>query len=117
VFGVNWRKTSAQDYADYAARQIAADGAFSGTTVQKLTQVAGSGHFSIRIQTGDGYDVTVPISTANTNLPTKEIQQGTAFTVNITSLDTNAIGIGGVKSSNVTVCGAANGVSAHYWKG
>lgn len=117
VFGVNWRKTTAQDFADYAARQIASDGAFSGSTIQKLTQVAGSGHFSIRVQTSDGYNVNVPINTANANLPTKAIQQGTAFTVNITSLDTNAIGIGGVKSNNVTVYGAANGVSAHYWKG
>ena len=117
VFGVNWRKTTAQDFADYAARQIAADGAFSGSTIQELTQVAGSGHFSIRVQTSDGYDETVPISTANTNLTAKEIQQGTAFTVNISSLDQNAIGIGGVKSNNVTVYGAANGVSTHYWKG
>ena len=117
VFGVNWRKTTAQDFADYAARQIAADGEFSGSTIQELTQVAGSGHFAIHVQTSDGYDETVPISTASANLIAKAIQQGTAFTVNITSLDTNAIGIGGVKSNNVTVYGAANGVSAHYWKG
>jgi len=117
VFGVNWRKTTAQDFADYAARQIASDGAFSGNTIQELTRVAGSGHFAVRVQTGDGYDVNVPINTANTNLTTKEIQQGTAFTVNISSLDQNAIGIGGMKSNNVTVYGAANGVSAHYWKG
>lgn len=117
VFGVNWRKTTAQDYADYAARQIAADGAFSGNTIQALTQVAGSGHFAIRVQTSDGYDITVPISTSETNLPKKEIQQGTAFTVKITSLDSNAIGIGGVNTENVTVYGATNGVSNKYWKG
>lgn len=117
VFGVNWRKTTAQDYADYASRQIASDGAFSGSTIGDLTRVAGSGHFAIRVQTSDGYDITVPISTSETNLPTKEIQQGTAFTVKITSLDSNVIGIGGVNTENVTVYGAANGVSNKYWKG
>ena len=117
VFGASWRKTTAQDFADYAARQITADGAFSGSTIQNLTKVAGNGHFSIRVQTSDGYNQTVPISTANTNMATKEIQQGTAFIVAITSLDSNAIGIGGVGSGNVTVYGAANGVSAHFWKG
>lgn len=117
VFGANWRKTTAQDYADFAARQIASDGAFSGSTIQSLTKVAGSGHFSIRVQTGDGYDTTVPISAANGSLPTKEFQEGTAFTVEITSLDVSAIGVGGVGSGNVTIYGAANGVSARYWKG
>lgn len=117
VFGVNWRKTTAQDFADYAARQIASDGAFSGSTIQALTQVAGNGHFAIRVQTSDGYDIIVPISASETNLPTKEIQQGTAFTVKITSLDSNVIGIGGVKTENVTIYGAANGVSNKYWKG
>ena len=117
VFGVNWRKTTAQDYADYAARQIASDGAFSGSTIGALTRVAGSGHFAIRVQTSDGYDTTVPISTSETNLPAKEIQQGTAFTVKITSLEANTIGVGGVNTENVTVYGAANGVSNKYWKG
>lgn len=117
VFGANWRKTTAQDFADYAARQIASDGAFSGGTIQALTQVAGSGHFSIRVRTGDGYDATVPISTANVGLATRKIQQGTAFTVVITSLDTNTIGIGGVDSGNISVYGTAGGVSARYWKG
>lgn len=117
VFGVNWRKTTAQDFADYAARQIASDGTFSGTTIGALTRVAGSGHFAIRVQTSDGYDTTVPISAAETNLPTKKIQQGTAFIVKITSLDPNVIGIGGVNTENVTVYGAANGVSNKYWKG
>ena len=117
VFGVNWRKTTAQDYADYAARQIAADGSFSGSTIQALTQVAGSGHFAIRVQTSDGYDTTVPISASETNLPTKEIQQGTAFMVKITSLDANVVGVGGMNTENVTVYGAANGVSNKYWKG
>ena len=117
VFGVNWRKTTAQDYADYAARQIAADGSFSGSTIGALTRVAGSGHFAIRVQTSDGYDTTVPISTSETNLPAKEIQQGVAFTVKITSLDTNVIGVGGGNTQNVTVYGAANGVSNKYWKG
>lgn len=116
VFGVNWQKTSAQGFADFAARQIAADGAFSGSTVQNLTKVAGNGHFSIRLQTSDGYDATVPISTVNDGLPTKEIQEGTAFSVEITSLDTNAVGIGGVESGSVTVYGEANGISSHYWK-
>ena len=117
VMGASWHKTNAQDYADYAARQIAADGAFSGSTIQNLTRVAGSGHFAIRVQTSDGYDQTIPISTANTTMATKEIQQGTAFTVAITSLDTNTIGVGGLGSGNVTVYGAADGVSARYWKG
>lgn len=117
VFGVGWRKTSAQGFADYAARQIAADGAFSGSTIAELTQVAGSGHFSIRVTTPDGYDATVPISASNTNLPMKEIQEGTAFTVEITSLDSNTIGVKGVGNSKVAVYGAANGVSARYWKG
>jgi uncharacterized membrane protein len=117
VFGVNWRKTTAQDYADYAARQIASDGAFSSSTIGALTRVAGNGHFAIRVQTSDGYDMTVPISTTETNLPTKEIQQGTAFTVKITSLDANVIGVGGVNTQSVTVYGAANGVSNKYWKG
>lgn len=116
VCGISWRKTTAQDYADYAARQIAADGTFSGSTVVALTRVAGSGHFAIRVQTSDGYDATVPVSTSETNLPEKEIQQGTAFTVKITSLDINAIGVGGVKTKDVTVYGAANGVSCKYWK-
>lgn len=116
VFGINWRKTSAQGFADYAARQIAADGAFSGNTIRELTQVAGNGHFSIRVTTPDGYSTAVPITTANTNLPTKEIQEGTAFTVEITSIDSNTVGVNGVKNSNVAVYGAANGVSARYWK-
>ena len=72
--------------------------------------------FSIRLQTSDGYDATVPISTVNDGLPTKEIQEGTAFSVEITSLDTNAVGIGGVESGSVTVYGEANGISSHYWK-
>lgn len=117
VFGANWRKTTAQDFADYAARQISVDGAFSGSTIQSLTRVAGSGHFSIRVQTSDGYDATVPITTNNIGITARKIQQGTAFTVKITSLDTNAIGVGGVGSGGVTVYGAANGVSARYWKG
>ena len=116
IFGVNWRKTTAQDYADYAARQISADGTFSAVTVQKVARVAGSGHFSIEVKTDDGYDVSVPVSTV-ASLPTEEIQEGTAFSVYITSLDRNAIGVGGIKTSGVTVYGAANGVSQHYWKG
>lgn len=116
IFGVNWRKTTAQDYADYAARQISADGAFSGTTVQKVARVAGSGHFSIEVKTDDGYDVSVPVSTGAA-LSTKEIQEGTAFSVYLTSLDSNRIGVGGLKTDSVTVYGAANGVSQHYWKG
>lgn len=117
VFGVEWRKTSVQSCADYAARQIATDGAFSGSTIQSLIRVVGSGHFSIHVRTGDGYDATLPISTANVGLATRKIQQGTVFTVEITSLNNDAIGVGGVESGNVAVYGAANGVSARYWKG
>ena len=116
IFGVNWRKTTAQDYADYAARQISADGAFSDATVQKVARVAGSGYFSIEVKTNDGYDVSVPVTTSS-SLSTKEIQEGTAFSVYLTSLDRNAIGVGGLKTDSVTVYGAANGVSQHYWKG
>lgn len=116
IFGVNWRKTTAQDYADYAARQISADGAFSAETVQKVARVAGSRHFSIEVKTDDGYDGSVPISNG-VSLSTKEIQEGTAFSVYITSLERNAIGVGGLKNNDVVVYGAANGVSAHYWKG
>ncbi|MFT8888173.1 MAG: DUF4320 family protein [Ethanoligenens sp.] len=116
VFGVNWRKTTAQDYADYAARQISADGAFSGATVQKLAGVAGSGHFSIEGKTDDGSDVAVPVTTSS-SFSTKEIQEGTAFSVYLTSLDRNTIGVGGLKTNSVTIYGAANGVSQHYWKG
>jgi uncharacterized membrane protein len=116
IFGVNWRKTTAQDYADYAARQISADGAFSGATVQKLARVAGSGHFSIEVKTDDGYDVSVPVSTG-ASLSTEEIQEGMAYSVYITSLDRNVIGVGGLKTNSVTVYGAANGVSQKFWKG
>ncbi len=115
IFGVNWRKTTAQDYADYAARQISADGAFSGATVQKLARVAGSGHFSIEAKTYDGYDVSVPVSSV-ASLSTEEIQEGMAYSVYITSLDRNVIGVGGLKTNSVTVYGAANGVSEHFWK-
>lgn len=116
VCAVSWRKTTAQDFADYAARQIAADGAFSSATVQKLTRVAGSGHFAIEVKTDNGYNLSVPIRT-DTTLTTEEIQQGTAFSVYITSLDQNVIGVGGVQTNSVSVYGAANGVSARYWKG
>ncbi|MFT8888975.1 MAG: DUF4320 family protein [Ethanoligenens sp.] len=116
VFAFSWRKSTAQDFADYAARQIAADGAFSNATVQRLTQVAGNGHFSIEVKTADGYDMSVPICT-DTALNTEEIQQGTAFSVYITSLDQNVIGVGGVQTNSVTVYGTAGGVSARYWKG
>lgn len=116
VFGVNWRKTTAQDYADYAARQISADGAFSAATVQKVARVAGSGHFSIEVKTDDGYDVSVPVTTGS-SLSAKEIQEGTAFSVYLTSLENDCIGVGGLKTDSVTVYGAANGVSQHYWKG
>ena len=115
IFGVNWRKTTAQDYADYAARQISADGAISAATVQKLARVAGSGHFSIEVKTDDGYDVSVPVSTG-ASLSTKKIQEGTAFSVYLTSLENDRIGVGGLKTNSVTVYGAANGVSQHYWK-
>ena len=116
IFGVNWRKTTAQDYADYAARQISADGAFSAATVQKVARVAGNGHFSIEVKTDDGFDVSVPVSTG-ASLSAKEIQEGTAFSVYITSLDSNKIGVGGLKTNSVTVYGAANGMSQRYWKG
>ena len=116
IFGASWRKTTAQDYADYAARQISADGAFSSATVQKVARVAGSGHFSIEVKTDDGYDVSVPVTTG-ASLSTKEIQEGTVFSVYLTSTDRNAIGVGGLKTESVTVYGAANGVSQHYWKG
>lgn len=116
VFGANWRKTTAQDYADYAARQISADGAFSAVTVQQLAGVAGSGHFSIEVKTDDGYDVSVPVATGS-SFSTKEMQEGTAFSVYLTSLDQNIVGVGGLKTDNVTIYGAANGVSQHYWKG
>lgn len=116
VCGTSWRKTSAQDYADYAARQIASDGAFSAATVQKVARVAGSGHFSIEVRTDDGYDVSVPVTTT-ASLSTKELQEGTTFSVYLTSLDSNRIGVGGMKTESVIVYGAANGVSARYWKG
>lgn len=116
VFGVNWRKTTAQDYADYAARQISADGAFSTATVQKISRVAGSGHFSIEVRTDAGYDVSVPI-TSGASLATEEIQDGTGFSVFITSLDPNVIGAGGIRTDSVSVYGAANGISERYWKG
>lgn len=115
IFGTSWRKTTAQDYADYAARQISSDGAFSTATVQKVVRVAGSGHFSIEIKTDDGYDVSVPVSTG-ASLSTKEIQEGMSFSVYITSLDRNVIGVGGLKTNSVAVYGAANGVSEHFWK-
>lgn len=117
VFAVNWRKTSAQDFADYAARQISADGAFSGSTVQKLTSVAGSGYFSVRVKTDDGYDVTVPISTSQAGYTQHKIQLGTSYSVYIMSLDANVIGVGGVKTDSVSVTGQANGTSMRYWKG
>lgn len=116
IFGVSWRKTTAQDYANYAARQISADGAFSAATVQKVARVAGSGHFSIEVKTDDGYDASVPVTTG-ASLSAKEIQEGTAFSVYITSLDSNKIGVGGLKTNSVTVYGAANGMSQRYWKG
>ncbi len=116
IFGVNWRKTTAQDYADYAARQISADGAFSAATVQKVARVAGSGHFSIEVKTDAGYDVSVPV-TSGASLATEKIQEGTAFSVYLTSLGNDRIGVGGLKTNSVTVYGAANGVSQHYWKG
>ena len=115
IFGVNWRKTTVQDYADYAARQISTDGTFSAATVQKVARVAGSGHFSIEVKTDDGYDVSVPVSTG-ASLSTKKIQEGTAFSVYLTSLENDRIGVGGLKTDSVTVYGAANGVSQHYWK-
>lgn len=116
VFGANWRKTTAQDFADYAARQISADGAFSGATIQKLSRVAGSGHFSIEVKTDDGYDVSVPV-TSGASLATEKIQEGTAFSVYLTSLENDRIGVGGLQTNSVTIYGAANGVSQHYWKG
>lgn len=117
VLAVSWRKTSAQDIADYAARQISADGAFSGSTIQKLTTVAGSGHFLIEVKSESGLDVSVPVSSSETGYALQEIQQGTGFSVTITSTDQNVIGVGGVQTNNTSVYGAANGVSARYWKG
>lgn len=114
--GSGWHKTSAQDMASYAARQISADGAFSGTTIQQLSKIAGNNNFSIRVQTSDGYDATVPISSSQTSLATEEIQYGNSFTVAIYAAKNDAIGIGGVGVNSVSIAGFANGVSQKYWK-
>lgn len=114
--GAGWHKTSAQDIASYAARQIASDGYFSGDTINDLIKVAGSGHFSIRVQTGDGYDATVPISSSETSYPTEKIQNGKSITVSVLAANNDTIGIGGVGSGSVSITGVANSVSTKFWK-
>lgn len=115
VFGVNARKTSAEDFANYAARQISLDGAFSGDTIKKLVTIAGNGNFSISVKTQDGtYSST--IDSSSESLTPVRIELGDQFTVTITSLKGNAIGIGGLGGGTANVVARSAGVGEVYWK-
>lgn len=115
VFGVNAKKMSAEDFANYAARQISQDGAFSGDTVKKLVKIAGDGNFSISVKTQDGtYSST--IDSAGESLTPVRIQMGDQFTVTITSVKGNVIGIGGLGGNTALVAATSAGVGEVYWK-
>lgn len=116
VFAVSWGKTSSQNFADYAARQISADGSFSADTVKKLAKVAGSGHFEMEVKADDGYDATVPVGSSS-SCAEADFPLGTSFTVRIVPQDSYRIGIGGIKTVAAVVGGAADGVTTRYWKG